>query len=279
MAEEQSFRQGQKREPYPDLDERLAAYYGSALPEQPLPASSWQQVRSQLGSRPRTRSRSRSRGKRAWPGSSGLHRTRPSTPPYIAEAFLRLAWDARVPVALSTLDCRFKARVQVPAVRVSPSGSGRIGLILSASAMLAIERPLLDVLLATGMARLLYARKISYMLGNLLLMSLALLATVACVILWRQDRLLPPVFLIAIGLWIAIGVLQHVRGRRLAFRADDLMVQWLGRMRACQGLHMLADRSRGARSSRWREPSLAERIARVCSTRVEAEDERLTLVR
>lgn len=278
MAEERSFRQGEKREQHPDLDELLSAYYGAALPEQPLPVSSWQQVRSQLGSLPRTHFRSRSRSRSAWPGSVGLHRAHPSTPPYIAEAFLRLTWDARTPFALSTLDCRFRARVPVSAVRVSPSGSGKIRLTLPASAMLAIEPQMLDVLLATGMARLLYARKLPYILGNLLLLGLALLAAAVCLVLWRQDRLLPFEFLIAIGLWIAIGALQHVRGRRLALHADDLMVQWLGRTRACQGLHMLADRNRGARLA-WKEPSLAERIARVCGTRVEAEDERLTLVR
>jgi hypothetical protein len=144
--------------------------------------------------------------------------------------------------------------------------------------VLAMEQPLLDVLLATGMTRLLYARKMSYMLGTLLLLCLALLAAVACLMLWLQDRIPLPAFLIAIGLWTLMGVVQHMRGRRLALRADDLMVQWLGRTRACQGLHMLAAHSHRARPG-WQEPSLAERIARVCGTRVEAEEEHLTLVR
>ena len=287
MAEEQSFRhteeRGQsglsgRREQYPDLDELLAFYYGSPLPEQPLPASSWQHVRSRLGSLPHTRSRSRSRSRDQRRGSSRLHRTRSSTPSYIAEAFLRLSWNARTPFALSTLDCRFKAQVRTPAVHISPSGSGRIRLILPVSAVLAMEQPLLDVLLATGMTRLLYARKMSYMLGTLLLLCLALLAAVACLMLWLQDRIPLPAFLIAIGLWTLMGVVQHMRGRRLALRADDLMVQWLGRTRACQGLHMLAAHSHRARPG-WQEPSLAERTARVCGTRVEAEEEHLTLVR
>jgi hypothetical protein len=278
MAEGRSFQQGQKREEYPDVDELLAAYYGSALPERPLPASSWQQVRSRLGSLPRSRSRSHSRSRGRHSGGSGLYRTRPSAPSYIAEAFLRLSWDARTPFALSTLDCRFKERVRTPAVHVSPSGSGKIRLILPASAMLAMEQPLLDVLLATGMARLLYARKLPYMLGNLLLLSLALLAAVACLVLWFQHRIPLPAFLIAVGLWTLMGIVQHVRGRRLALRADELMVRWLGRARACRGLHMLADRSHRARPG-WQEPSLAERIARVCGAGVEAEEEHLTLVR
>jgi hypothetical protein len=200
-------------------------------------------------------------------------------PPYISEAFFRIAYDAHVPIARSKLDCRFKARVLVPAVHVSPFGRGKIGLTLPLSAALSMEPQVLDVLLATGMARLLYARKLPYKLGNLLLMGLALLAGVVCLALWLQDRLPLLALLIAIGLWIAVGVLLHVRGRRLALRADDLMVQWLGRARACQGLHMLADRSRKTSLGRWREPSLAERIARVCGTRVAVEDERLTLVR
>jgi hypothetical protein len=151
-------------------------------------------------------------------------------------------------------------------------------LILPASAMLAMEQPLLDVLLATGMTRLLYARKLPYMLGNLLLLSLALLAAVACLVLWLQHRIPPSAFLIAIGVWMLIGIVQHVRGRRLALRADELMVRWLGRARACQGLHMLADRSHRARPG-WQEPSLGERIARVCGAGVEAEEEHLTPVR
>ncbi len=276
MAEGGSFQQRQKREQYPDVDELLAAYYGSALSEHPLPASSWQQVRFRLGSLPRTRSRSRSSGRHS--SSSGLYRTRPSAPSYITEAFLRLSWNARTPFALSTLDCRFKGRGRTPVVHVSPSGRGKIKLILPASAMLTMEQPLLDVLLATGMARLLYARKIPYILGNLLLLGLVLLTTVACLVLWLRYRIPLPAFLIAIGLWTLMGIVQHVRGRRLALRADELMVRWLGRARACQGLHMLADHSHRARPG-WQEPSLGERIARVCGTRVEAEEEHLTLVR
>jgi hypothetical protein len=65
----------------------------------------------------------------------------------------------------------------------------------------------------------------------------------------------------------------------MAFRADELMVRWLGRSRVCQGLHILAGRRRTHRYRVWGEPSLDERIERVCGTRVEIEDERLTLVR
>lgn len=280
MAEERSFQQRQETGQsgqsvrYPDLDERLAAYYGSALPEQSLPTLSWQQVRSQLGSRPRSRRRAV-----LTPRIARLRRPRPAMPSYISQTFFRIAYDARVPIVRTNLDCRFRRRVQLPVVSVSPFGRGKIRLTLPASAVSSMEPPLLDVLLATGIARLLYARKLSYLLVNLLLMSLALLASLACLVLWLQNRIPLLDFLIAIGLWIVVGALLHVRGRRLALRADDLMVQWLGRARTCQGLHMLADHSRKTRLVRWREPSLAERIARVCGTQVAVEDERLTLVR
>src|SRR5260370_839628 len=75
-----------------------------------------------------------------------------------------------------------------------------------------------------------------------------------------------------------LGLLQ-IQGRRSAFKADVLVVQWLGRSRACQGLHALANRDRSRRRSRWGEPSLAERIDRVCGTQVTSEANRLTLVR
>jgi hypothetical protein len=65
----------------------------------------------------------------------------------------------------------------------------------------------------------------------------------------------------------------------MAMQADSLMVQWLGRGRACEGLHALADRTSTPSHSRWGELSLTERIARVCGTQVRIEDERLTLVR
>jgi hypothetical protein len=60
------------------------------------------------------------------------------------------------------------------------------------------------------------------------------------------------------------------------------MVQWLGRGRACQGLHALASRSQHSRvrsQKRWGEVSLVERINRVCGIQIPVEHERLTLVR
>ena len=65
----------------------------------------------------------------------------------------------------------------------------------------------------------------------------------------------------------------------LAFRADAVVVQWLGRERTCRGLHALANRSRSPSRSKWGEPSLAERIKRVCGKQVTIEEDRLMLVR
>jgi hypothetical protein len=174
--------------------------------------------------------------------------------------------------------CTFKGRLRAPTVRISPFGKGKIRLILPLEAVLSMEPPMLDVLLASGIARLHYARKTTYRLNSLLSMGLTLLAGALLISLWLRH--LPLVgLLIAMILWAVAGVLAHVRGRRLALQADALMVQWLGRTHVCQGLHMLADRSRRASLGKWGEPSLAERISRVCGTRVPVVDERLTLVR
>ena len=270
MAEERTFQQGQGETAYRNLDERLSAYYGPPLAEQPLPASSWQQLQMQLGSQKRPKLALPHI--RRWPGRSR------TVPAYIHEAFFRVGYSTRVPLTGSTLLCTFKARLASPAVRVSPFSRGKIRLILPLEAVLSREQPLLEVLLASGIARLHYARKRVYMLNSLLSMGLALLAGITLILLWLRH--LPLVgLLIAMMLWTLTGVLVHVRGRRLALQADELMVQWLGRTRACQGLHMLVDRNRRASLGRWGEPSLSERIARVCGTRVPVVDERLTLVR
>ena len=62
-------------------------------------------------------------------------------------------------------------------------------------------------------------------------------------------------------------------------QADMLVVHWLGRSRMCHGLHALANYSSTPYRRQWSEPSLAERIERVCGPRIEANDERLTMVR
>ena len=168
--------------------------------------------------------------------------------------------------------------MRVPTVRVSPLGRRNIKLILPSNEVRALEPSELDVLLATGLARRFHIRKPAHILLQLLLMSVELFACIA-LILSVVHKASIYIFLIAIMLCIAMLGLLQIQGRRRAFKADVLVVQWLGRSRACQGLHALANRNRSRRRSRWGEPSLAERIDRVCGTQVTSEANRLTLVR
>jgi len=43
------WKEDSRRTEQPDLEERLTAYYGPQLREQPLSSASWQRLRSQLG--------------------------------------------------------------------------------------------------------------------------------------------------------------------------------------------------------------------------------------
>ncbi len=140
-----------------------------------------------------------------------------------------------------------------------------------------MEKTELDVLLATGLARSICARKPTYTLGRFLLASVVLIASLVLILSWMHH--VPLVgFPIAIALCISVEWLIHTQARSIAFHADALMVLWLGRGHVCNGLHALADHSRKPRRRRWGEPSLAERIKRICGTRVEVKDNQLTLV-
>ena len=140
-----------------------------------------------------------------------------------------------------------------------------------------MEQTELDVLLATGLARSICARKPIYTLGRLLLAGMVLIACITLIFSWMHR--VPPVgFPFAIALYAMVVWLLHTQARSIAFHADALMVLWLGRGHVCNGLHVLADHSRKPRRRRWGEPSLAERIKRVCGTRVETRDNQLTLV-
>ena len=133
------------------------------------------------------------------------------------------------------------------------------------------------MLLATGLARSTCSRKLASRLTRLLLVGLMLLAGIALIVCWMHH--LPLVGApVALALWAVVAWRWHAQARSIAFRADSLMVRWLGRGPACSGLHALAARSRAPRRRRWGEPSLAERIERVCGTGVEARENRLTLV-
>jgi hypothetical protein len=175
------------------------------------------------------------------------------------------------------LRCSQMPRRLEPAVRSSWLGRRTIRLLLPLHALMTMEQAELDVLLATGLARSIGARKPAYLLGRLLLVNLLLIACVALILFWLRQM---PLVGFPVALLLAAGVLwlSHTQARSLAFHADTLIVLWLGRGRVCSGLHALADRSRTPGRRRWSEPSLIERIERVCGTRVETRSNQLTLV-
>jgi hypothetical protein len=254
----------------PDLEERLAAFYGPQLREQPLSSASWQHLRSQLGPQRPPRRRRMLRLRSFW------RRSDYSDPVYIRETFSRVMHEARVSYPLSLLQCSFKANVQVPSLHISAFGWHKIKLVLPSATEKLISQPELDVLVATSLARYRYVRKPIHVIVHVLIAIMLLLAFVAVILFAKHNFLIVilPIATALCTLW-----LLHVRGRMLAFRADAVVVQWLGRERTCRGLHALANRSRSPWRSRWGEPSLAERIERVCGTQVTIEEDRLMLVR
>ncbi len=264
---------GKQREPV-DVEQRLAAYFGPPLPEQPLSQAAWQNLRRQLAAQDRSVHTVLRRHFR-------LHlprkHFRAGAPMFIEDAFTRVSNQARISTTPSMLRCSFKPRLREPRVHTSWFGKLNIQLLLPLNAAITMESAELDVLLATGLARTIVARKPAYRTGRLLLAGVVLIACITLILFWTRH--LPLVGCsIAVALYAAVVSLLHIQARTLAFYADTLIVRWLGRERACQGLHALADRSRTPRRRHWSEPSLAERIERVCGSRVEAKENQLTLV-
>ena len=264
----------------PDLDSRLAAYYGPELREQSLPESTWRKLRSSLDSprasrRPRLLPRwhisriARGRSKR---------RSSKRTPAYIQHTFMRILRDSRMPLQSARLQYTLARYTKTPRVRIAPF-RGKIQLVLSSSSFGSIDAAALDVLLATALARYYDQRKPFPMLMKFLLVFILLGCIGTFLYFPRTATILWLLIAIIVGLSLAFVGVSRVRGYALAFRADMLVVQWMGRTRVCQGLHMLANQERSQWWRRWREPSLAERIERVCGSRVAEEDEQLTLVR
>jgi hypothetical protein len=259
-----------------NLDTRLEAFYGPALSEQPLPESSWLKLHSRLDARkPRQRRMSRRWHYRRYTG-------RGRVPLFIQGAFTHIMYEARIPYNASMLHCVIKPRISVPEVRISLLPRRQIGLFLSSPLEGSVDPTTLDVLLATGLARYVTMRRANYILPRLLLVSVVLFAS-AILIQLHWSGVPSNAFLIAIGLYIVLSIgVVWVMGRQrrtMAVRADSLMVQWLGRGRACQGLRALADWSRAPSRKKWGELSITERIGRVCGTQVSLEQERLTLVK
>ena len=267
---EQNFGKNKQQEPF-DLEKRLTTYYGPQLREQPLSQTSWQNLRYRLGSQEDTKRRHR------FSLRLPRKRSRAYVPTSIQDTFTRIEYEAHIPSRSSMLCFSLKPHVREPIVRGSWFGRRKIRLILPLNAIVALGQTELDVLLATGLARSIGARKPIYMLGRLLLASVVLIATIVLILSWMYHVALVG-FPLAIAICALVVWLLHLQARSIAFHADVLIVLWLGRGHVCNGLHALADHSRTPRRRRWGEPSLAERIKHVCGTRVEVKDNQLTLV-
>jgi hypothetical protein len=264
-----------KRE-QPDLDERLSAYYGSALGEEPLAPAAWRDLRARL----LPRRIPRAQWRKLW---CRRHYTRNTpAPSFVVHAFQRVTEAARLRHDESLLAFAVKFRLSQPQVRVHPLTRPKLRLALPASAAYALEAAELDVLLASGLAQYLCMRKPAYVRGRLLAYVLLSLPWLTLLLLWLQHV---PLLFFLIAIILCLGVcgvllwLMHRQGRRMALQADDLVVSWLGRGHVCRGLHALAQRSRTPSRRRWSGLSLAERIANVCGSARPLQSERLILVR
>ncbi len=278
MANEEKFTKRERGEQF-NLEERLADFYGPELHEQPLSATSWTRVRAQLSTR-----RFPKRMLIHWLRRRGYrHASQNIVPIFVQHAFTAIVDEARLsrtPYASTKLSCSFKAHVRIPKVQTRLAARPSIKLTLPAQELRSIKPPELDVLLATGLSRLLCIRKRGYALRRFLVLSMVPIALVVLILLWLHGlpaQALPIVITLCVLLVLGVGWCLHLLRKGMAISADAFMVQWLGRSRACQGLHLLAGRGKEARN--WGEPTLAERIARVCGTQVAVEDERLTMVR
>ena len=264
------------------LEDRLSAYYGQEIPERPLPAASWYRLQARLP---------RQRPHRHWPLHIRRRRIRfihvprnsygSTAPVYVQDAFNRIAHEARLPYTPAMLHCTFKKQVCIPSVRVSYWGKRKIHLLLPASPLRSLEPAELNVLLASGLAcHLLFGRKPPFGFVRMLTMWVCLLALIALLLVsWQRPAFIMfPIAVILLAMLLCTVLISHRQGRSLAFRADALSVQWLGRSQVCEGLHALVRRSSRPQRRGLGQVSFAERIQRVCGMQVPVENERLTLV-
>lgn len=253
-----------------DVEQRLRAYYGPPLPDQPLDATAWELLRQRLGVP--VGPRRRCGGRWHLP-----QRRRAAVPRELQLALARIAEAAGVSAPPSLLSRTFQPRGQEPRVRGWWLGRRRIHLCLPCDAGTTLGRSELEVLLATGLARSLRARTPAATLGRLSLAGVVLLAGLTLIVCWLDQLPLVGV-LSALALGTLAGWGWQRQARAIAFQADTLVVRWLGRSQVCQGLHGLAERSQSPQQRHWGEPSLSERIEWVCGAAVDARDDRLTLV-
>lgn len=256
-----------------DLDERLAAYYGPALPPRSLSEDAWFRLRDRLDRACQTAPRARTA---RWPSFARARRG-PAVPPGLQQTFAALLTQINYRQPSPGLRCHFSAGRVQPRVRVMPLGRGRVHVMLPERNWWLLQEAELEVLLAVGLARAAGASRTLFLLSRALFISSLLLA-VAALPFTGVDRRYLWIFCLAFACCVAGAGLISLQERALAFRGDRQAVQWLGRERVCRGLHLLAERGRPQRRPAWGEPSLAERIARVCGSPTRAKDEHLTLV-
>ena len=262
---------GEKR--LSSLDERLSAYYGPALPPHQLSESAWLRLCAQLEQERRL---PLYRAGMRWPGQMRVKRGQ-AAPEHLQTTFATLLSQVEYRRPAPELRCTFSARPLQPRVRTSPLGRGQVRLILPEHNWLTLQELELEVLLASGLARCSGASRALFVLVRALVIASFLLALTALPFT-SADRRSLWIFGLAFACCVAGACLISWQERALAFQGDRQAVQWLGRERVCQGLHLLAEHDRPRRRPAWGEPSLAERIARVCGSSLKTKDEHLTLV-
>src|SRR5579863_471556 len=245
-----------------EVEERLARFYGPELREQPLSTSAWHELRARLGPHQP-------------PGHSFFHQIRlrlhprrgpdrRRVPANIQTAFSQIACEAHLPDGADQFACSLTPRAITPTIRVALVGKRKFTLRMSSAKAWLMAPSTIDVLVATGLARSICMRKPAYLLRFLVLGSifpLVCVALVLCALLWRQNlpaivlllAIVPGFLLCVVSSW-----LYSLQSRHAALLADSLMVTWIGRDRACQGLHALADLSRAPSRRSWGDLSLNE---------------------
>lgn len=255
-----------------DVERRLGAYYGPALPVYPLLDTSWLRLRAQLSTP------TRSRRQRFLPlGRAYRRRSCRTVPLELQQIYATLLLQTNYRHPSPNLRVQFSSRAAQPRVRADGLGRGRIGLVLPRENWQTLQKAELDMLLAAGLARCSGVSRSLLFLPRALF-AVSLLFVLGALPFTSVDRRAVWIFLVAVTCCLVSGRVLVWQQRVLAFRGDRVAVQWLGRERVCQGLHLLAEHGQSRRRPTWGEPSLVERIARVCGTPTPSKEKRLTLV-
>lgn len=254
-----------------DIGQRLSAYYGPALPTYPLPEVAWLRLRHTLSLS------EQARGPRFVRPVRRAQRTRQAVPIELQQAYATLLLQANYRHPAPTLRVRLSSRPAQPRVRTGALGRRQIGLVLPRENWQTLQKAELDMLLATGLARCSSISRILFLLPRFFF-AVSLLCILGVLPFTGMDRRAVWIFLLAVACCLLSGRVLIWQQRALAFRGDRQAVQWLGREHVCRGLHLLAEHGRPQRWPAWGEPSLVERISRVCGTPIAPNDKRLTLV-